>query len=270
MRAAICAGYAIAAALAGGGCFVSWGGVQAAKAHRILDEGGREVSVPRPGVEEMLVVELPLAGAPALACTTTQRGQDTVYRTAFRYGRTWKRVAATMFVVEAALAAGIYFADRDHRNNQLGAGLLALDAVGTAALALVPRKEVFRTEVRASVQPVRNDCPDGLVLDIGGESFPVDAAGGLGDLGAAALEAWMRAPAAPLRVLLDGHIADLRVGAAELCVWERNHPADPPADPPAAPAPAPSGATCSTSGLPPRTAFASLVVPMGTLTRVDE
>jgi hypothetical protein len=301
---------AAALGLGGTGCFASWIGVQASGSARILEEGAREVSVPMPGVREVLAVHLPLAGSDVLelGCETIQRAKNTVHRTAFRYGKKWKYAAATMFVVEAAVATATYFGNRDNPQNQLVGGVVALDAIGTAALFFAPRKELYRTEERPVSNRVRTDCPEGLALDIGGEVYPVDAAGRIGELGAAALDTWMQAPGAPIRISYAGQTADVPIGQPEQCAWNESHhpaaaspaapatPADPanpaspagPADPanPASPAaaatPAPTTAAapagpstqrpiCPRYGpLPPSQVSASIEVPMGTLTRADE
>lgn len=300
---------AAALGLGGTGCFASWIGVQASGSARILEEGARELRVPQPGVREVLAVHLPLAGSDALelGCETIQRAKDTVHRTAFRYGKKWKYATATMFLLEAAVATATYFGDRENPQNQLAGAVVALDAIGTAALFFAPRKELYGTEERPVSNRVRTDCPEGLALDIGGEVYPVDAAGRIGDLGLAALDAWMGAPGAPIRITYAGQTAEVPIGELEQCAWNESHhpapaapatpaptdpaaPADPatpasPADParPAAPAhpvaataAAPAGPSaqrrsCPRYGpLPPRQVSASIEVPMGTLTRVDD
>lgn len=307
-------------ALGGAGCFASWGAVQIANGAHILEEGAREVTVPLPGVQERLAVSLPLAieldypaspasasattktttattttataGSPAaqptprefeLQCETRQHARNNVHRSAFRYGKKWKYATATMFLIEAAVATASYFGDRENPQNQLTAGVLALDAIGTAALFFAPRKEIYRTEIRNVSDRVRTDCPDGLTLDIGGEVYPIDAAGRIGELGVAALDAWMQAPGGPIRIAYAGQTADVVIGPAEQCAWNRSHHPDPaspaspasPADPanPAAAPPSGPGAqspSCPRYGpVPPRQVSASIDVPMGTLTRFD-
>lgn len=300
---------ALGLALGVTGCFASWGAVQISGNQRMLEEGAREVSVPLPGVKEVLAVRLPLAdgtrspsgttaaGAGAatnatprvleLGCETTQHARNDVHRSAFRYGKKWKYATATMFVLEAATATAAYFLDRENPQNQLAAGVLAIDALGTAALFFAPRKEIYRTEVQDAANRIRTDCPDGLALDIGGEVYPVDAAGRIGELGAAALDAWMQAPGAPVRIAYAGRTVDVPLGPPEVCVWNNSHhptpaapasPAAAPVDPaspasPAAAAPSGPGAqqpVCSRAGSPPpREVSASIEVPLGTLTRVD-
>lgn len=212
----------------------------------------------------------PAASAPAprpfaIGCESTQHASDQVHRAAFRYGRKWKYTTATMFVLEAAAAAAsaaYYFADRKEPQPLLAAGALGLDALGTAALFFAPRKEIFRTELRPVTSRLRDDCPDGLALDIGGEVYPIDAAGQLGELGVAALDAWMQAPApgAPLRVTLGGHAAEVQIGRAEQCAWNRSHHPEQPEQLSGCPPP---------GSLSPRVAAARLDVPMGTLAQVE-
>lgn len=275
-RLAALAALAALLALGGAGCFASWGAVQLSGSPRLLEEGAREVSVPLPGVRELLAVNLPLtlaverapagseaAGAAepfALACEATQAARDQVHRSAFRYGKKWRYATAAMFVLEAAVAAAYFFSDREAPEHLLAAGVLGLDALGTAALFFAPRKEIFRAEERPISSRVRGDCPDGLALDVGGELYPVDAAGRVGELGVAALDAWMQAPGAPLRVTYAGRTADVPVGLAEQCAWNRSHHPDRPE----------LVAGCPLAGsLAPRLASARLEVPMGTLTRLE-
>ena len=262
---------ALAMTLASSGCFTSWAITEGAGDQKLLDEGVHESLVPVAGARELLEVRLPLAvqyvppaaagtstgpteKTPlALVCQVTQHGDDTVYHAAFRYGRTWKKTAAVFFVLEATAAALIYASDTKDPGTQLAAAVVALDALGTGIIGFAPRKEVYRTELRPEVTVVRQDCPDGLELDVAGETFPVDAAGRVGDLGEAALDEWMRAPRAPLQVTLAGQAMALPIGGNEVCTWN------------AARRP---GAPCARYQ--PRVdVAATLAVPLGTLTRAD-
>ncbi|MGE0403315.1 MAG: hypothetical protein AB7T06_41795 [Kofleriaceae bacterium] len=255
---------ACAIAVASSGCFTSWAITQGFGAQRILDEGVREQTVPLAGVEEKLAVSLPLdiqyeygPAAPgtstttpqtrertelpfALTCSTKQYAQDRVYHSAFRYGSRWKKTAGVSFLLEAALGAALLMIDRnrgepepgmaDDRSGLLAGGFLAIDAVGTLAIFFIPRKEVFTVDDKAVMTPIREDCPEGLVLEIAGTSYPVDAAGRIGDVGEAALDEWMRAPdSAPgapgtsgtLALTFGGRAMPLRVEARERCAWIR-------------------------------------------------
>ncbi|MGE0403306.1 MAG: hypothetical protein AB7T06_41750 [Kofleriaceae bacterium] len=258
---------ACAIAVASSGCFTSWAITQGFGAQRILDEGVREQTVPLAGVEEKLAVSLPLdiqyeygPAAPgtstrttqtrertelpfALTCSTKQYAQDRVYHSAFRYGSRWKKTAGVSFLLEAALGAALLMIDRnrgepepgmaDDRSGLVAGGFLAIDAVGTLAIFFIPRKEVFTVDDKAVMTPIREDCPEGLVLEIAGTSYPVDAAGRIGDVGEAALDEWMRAadsapgaPGAPgttgtLALTFGGRAMPLRVEARERCAWIR-------------------------------------------------
>lgn len=274
------------------GCFASWTAVQLSGNARLLDDSEREVSVPLPDVQEQLAVHVPLAidleyppakvgtvapapatsSAPAAAssstpkpfaigCEATQHARDQVYRSAFRYGtKTWRRIAATMFVLEAAAAAAAYFWDPEAPQNLLAAGALGLDALGTGVLFFAPRKEIYRTEQRPTTTRLRGDCPDGLALDIGGEVYPVDAAGRIGELGAAAIDAWMQAPGAPIRVTYAGQTVDVPLGRAEQCAWNRSHHRE---------QPEPLAGCPPADALSPRQASVHVEVPVSTLTRLE-
>lgn len=225
------------------GCATSWIATQASGGQRLLDEDIHEVHVPQPGVTERLTVTLPLAPpvtqtaqpaaqpvtpappAPlALTCAIDQSGHDLVYHQAFRYGSGWKKVAAVAFVVEAAAGAAFLLtaSDKDPGGYVYG-GFLAIDAAVTAPLIFIPRKEIYRTDDLPVTTAVRNDCPEGLALEIGVDTFPIDARGTLGELGETALGEWMKAPNGPLRVDIAGQARDLFVDDAGRCTYVRNH-----------------------------------------------
>lgn len=288
MKAKIPALAALAAvAVASSGCATTWLVTHATDSTRVWDESVREQVVPRPGVEERLTVTMPLApqlapattttatatasgqpGAPAAAatpraelpfalrCVSEQRASDDVYHSAFRYGKRWKTGTAVMFLAEGAAATALLLAGKRESAEPIYGAFFALDAIGTAALFFAPRREIYRKDARATTTQVRTDCPEGLVLVIGGDSFPVDAAGRIGEVGEVALDDWMAAPSGPLLLQFAQQTIDLRIGAAEQCAWSRYH-----ARGAAAPCPASPGMT----GLP-RDAQGSIVVPVGTLT----
>lgn len=231
-------------ALAASGCATTWAITQAADKPQAWDEGVREVRVPQPGIVERLTVTMPLAtvyevpppaqpGQPpaqpkalafALACSTDQNAHDVVYHAAFRYGSRWKKGTAIAFLVEGAAAALIY-ATRDaaHPEDMLYAGFFGIDAIASGALFFAPRKEIYRRDDRPVTTHVRSDCPDGLELAIGGSTFPVDAAGKIGDVGEAALDQWMASGAAPIEVRIAGQARTLELGDGERCSWQRDH-----------------------------------------------
>ena len=209
------------------GCFTSWAVTQAVGGQRTLDEGVREERVPQPDVHERLHVMMPFVQRYATAtpdtttdtaapfeCRSSQSATDAVYRSNFRYGGRWKKVAAAMFLIEAGIAAAVYFAgDRAEPGAQLTIGFFGLDAIGTAALIFVPRKEIYRRDVLPVHSSIRNDCPAGIVVEIAGETFPVDAAGQIGELGDAALASWRRdTNAQPVRVTYGQRTFDVRTG----------------------------------------------------------
>lgn len=238
------------------GCFASWVTTQATGTQRVWDEGARDVAVPQPGVTEQLAIDLPMQPAGehvALSCAASQLATDLVHHSAFRYGKRFKLAAAIMFAVEAGSASLMLLtADREHGANYVYGGLLGVDAVGTAAMLLFPRKEVFTRAPRSVITALHTACPDGLVLDVAGDTFPVDAAGQVGELGDAALDAWMTAPNGPLLVTLGGRTAELRVDPSQRCAWQR------------ARTPQPTPSCIGATGI--ATARAVLDVPLGTLT----
>lgn len=225
------------------GCATSWIATQASGGQRLLDEDVHEVHVPQPGVTERLTVTLPLApqmtqqpaqaGQPAqpataapfaLTCAVDQSGHDIVYHQAFRYGSRWKKLTAVAFVIEAAAGAAFLLtaSDKDPGGYVYG-GFLAADALVTAPLIFIPRKEIYRSDDVPVTTAVRGDCPEGLALEIGSDTFPIDAAGKLGELGETALGEWMKAPSGPLRVDIAGQSRDLFVDDAGRCTWVRGH-----------------------------------------------
>lgn len=251
-------------ALATSGCFSSWAIGQASGRSLAWDENLREETVPLPGVQERIAIGLPLGprqlGAEiALSCRSAQHARDAVYRSSFRYGKGWKKATATMFLTEAALATAILLAgDRDQPKTYAYGGFFALDAIGTAALFFAPRKESYRRTEVDTRTPLREDCPDGLTLEIAGNTFAVDAAGRLGDAGEVALDDWMKAPAGALLVGLAGRTTELRVSANDQCTWLRARD----------PQHACSTTTLTTSASQAREVYAVIEVPVGTLSVV--
>lgn len=255
------------------GCFTTWAGTQIAGVQNAWEQDAREESVPLPGITERLTITLPLevehrvtanataaaiAGEDkpfALGCDVNQYARNEVTRSAFRYGSKWKLAAGMMFLAEAALATAFYV-DRDnveHPEYALYAGFFGLDAIGTAAIFFIPRKEVFRSEERPVTTHIRNDCPEGLTLEIAGETFPVDAAGKLGELGEAALDEWMTTPSGSLLVSLHGRTNEIRISPIEQCAWQRSRGTQ--------------GEACQRfQGAFPQRTMVNLDVPAGTLT----
>jgi hypothetical protein len=192
------------------GCFTTWTGLQLAGYPGAPDEKIREVRVPQPGIREQLVITLTPDNK--FECTAMQGATDVVYHSAYRYGKSWKIATAGMFVVEGLLATyfALTYSQDKHPQDALGAGYFALDAVGTAALIFAPRKEVFSTKSVPMTTTIRSACPDGVALDIGGEVYPINAAGLVGELGQVALDDWMRAPTSSMQVSFSGRTAPIR------------------------------------------------------------
>ncbi|HSN27673.1 MAG TPA: hypothetical protein VLT45_15380 [Kofleriaceae bacterium] len=194
------------------GCATGWIVTEASGQQRLLDEQVHEVRVPEPGVEEHLTVSL-LPNATAFTCAVDQTAPERVYHQAFRYGSRWKKTAAVMFVLEAAAGAALLLtADQQHADNYVYGGFFALDGALTLPLIFIPRKEIYRTDDTVTTTAVRGDCPEGLAVTIGADTYPVDATGGIGDLGRAALAA----NTAPLRVSVAGQERDLYVQPGRL------------------------------------------------------
>jgi len=103
------------------------------------------------------------------------------------------------------------------------------------------------------ITPLRSDCPDGLVLEIGGDSFPVNAAGRLGELGengARSVDGGAdRIAAGQPRRPFDCCSSSVRTSSARGTA--RHHPEQVQA--------------CGAYGALPRRTSASIVVPAGTL-----
>lgn len=213
------------APLALSACATSWITTQATGTANIWDEHVREVAVPQPGLDERLDISVPLveqyeqapgSAAPkpvpfAIACSTDQHGRDVVYHAAFRYGSFWKKATAVWFLAEAASASLLLLAGDGTIDDQVYGTLLAADAAVTGALFFLPREEIYRRDERDATTHVRSDCPDGLALQIGGDTFAIDAAGHIGEVGDAAFGEWKLAPTGELAVSLAGQTALLRV-----------------------------------------------------------
>lgn len=222
------------------GCFTTWATLRVAGYPGAVDEDVREERVPLPGISETLVVSLPMENVSStdvrFRCAVDQHGRDAVYRAAYRYGRGWKKATAIMFVAEAALGSVLLLTTpRDHESYaayMLGGGLLAVDALGTGALFFAPRKEIYaRTEVPVTTH-VRDACPDGVVVEIGGESLPINAAGRLGDAATTAFDQWMQSPTGSLVVSYSGRSALVNVTDAMRCEWRRQRSQNPAVEPP--------------------------------------
>ena len=265
--------------LATTGCFASWSLTQSTGNQRILNESVRSDRIPQPGAREHLRVTMPLAPqfpprafttsstttsavAPtalpfAFECISTQTGSDTVYRSGFRYGSKWKTATAIMFALEAGGAAAILLAgDTGNPNTLIAAGIVGADALGTAALFFIPRKEILREDVESVASTIRSDCPAGLTLHVGDETLAIDAAGRIGDYGEAVLDAWMLSPTASApRLIYRDRAIELRIGEGEICTWKRTRHQD--------------QSTCPYTWTSQRTIAAVLEVPMGTLTQIE-
>jgi hypothetical protein len=280
--AAIAALLVAALAAPSGGCATTWLTMKVSGAEPIWDEGVREEVVPLPGLEEQLVIGLPLSGASkpdasqrsdaaaaaqptpapptplALTCRSQQRGRDAVYHQAFRYGSRWKKQAAVAFLLEGLVAAALLLDDSGSTDRQIEGIYFGVDALATAGLFFLPRQEIYRRDERPVTTAIRTDCPDGLVVEIAGTDFAVDAAGQLGEEGELALDAWMTsAPSSALRVRLAGQAADLVITAEERCAWSAHHHPGQPL------------ASCPYTGPRPTLATAAITVSPGTLSRAD-
>ena len=202
----------LALAVSSTGCFSTWVGLQATGHPGAVDENVREERVPQPGVREHLAVTLTADGH--FKCTATQTATDVVYHSGYRYGSKWKKGAAIMVLAEAALATALYFSNPDdpgkRMSYRIGAGFFALDAIGTAAIAFIPRKEIYREQSVAVSTPVRDVCPEDLSVQIAAETYPIDAAGSVGELGEAALAEWQRTPNSQLLVDFAGRTSPVR------------------------------------------------------------
>lgn len=210
------------------GCATTWIGTQATGTQGAWDEHVREVSVPLPGVQERINVTFPVTnrGAFELQCSTFQRAKDVVHHSAYRYGKRWKLMTGIAALLEGTLGA-LYLYSRDEKAEYwLYGGFLAADATITAALFFIPRKEIYNTREKPVLTEVRSDCPDGTTLSIGMERYPVDAAGRIGDIAEAALDAWMAEPMGPLQVEVAGQVQRIELGAPEQCLWRRTHGSD--------------------------------------------
>jgi hypothetical protein len=259
------------------GCFTTWVGFRAGGYNLAGNERVREERVPLPGIQERLVVTLEAEKIQpsgfSFACHADQHGRDAVYRTSYRYGSGWKKITAIMFFAEAAVSAVFLLTEPEMPENKpvqvAGGVFFGIDAIGTAALFFFPRKELYeRTEV-AVATPVRSACPDGVTIEISGDTFPLDAAGGLGEIGSEAFDQWMTKPNGSLLVTFAGRTATVDVSDADRCVWQRSRGlVGPTANPTVATAPTEPGyapSTASVCGALPRTLAAVIDLPVGTL-----
>lgn len=214
-----------------------------------FNENERVESVPLPGFTEELHVEFVAAGQrprsrrttttrpskprvvsteplpPELSCKVTQTGQSVDHIAASRYGKKWKWATASFFVLEAAVAALYLLSDApDGKSNvprRVGGGYLALDALVTAGLFFVPKRDVLETKPRTVVTTVRRDCPAGLVVEAGGKRVEVDARGKLGPVGVQVLDRAMAEPTARIDVRFGSYSAVIAPTPDQRCAWLR-------------------------------------------------
>lgn len=233
----------LALAVASTGCATTWAISQAAAGRPPIDENAREEAVPLPGVEEQLEVVLHFSGRPIpqpagtsssttapkprtdgpleLDCKVTQHGHETLYRASTRYGKSWKKWTAVFFLLEGLSGAAL-LAFGDNSAGNLGSGIyLSLDALGTGILFFAPRRDVYEQKEREVVTDVRNDCPEGLLLELDGRWVPVDALGGVGELGQALFERHLEESAEPVRVRVGDETSDVYLTADDRCTWAR-------------------------------------------------
>ncbi len=237
------AALSLALAVASSGCATTWAISQAAAGRPPIDENAREEAVPLPGVREQLEVVLHFSGRPIqkpagtsssaptpqprtdgpleLDCALTQHGHETVYRASTRYGKSWKKWTAVFFVLEGLSGAAL-LAFGDDTAGTIGSGIyLSLDALGTGILFFAPRRDVYEQKEREVVTNVRNDCPEGLLLEVDGRLAPVDALGGVGELGQALFEQHLKGSAEPLRIRVGDQVSEVYLTADDRCRWAR-------------------------------------------------
>ena len=186
---------ALAAQLSG--CATSWFIVQGTGTQSSLDEDNHEVSVPQPDFTEHLSVRMPVAtayqmtpgvnGGPAVrgaelpfkfACSRTQIGQNQLVRHSYRYGSRWKKTAIIAVLLEGAISAlGLLSASQDKPDGYLYGGYFALDALLTLPLIFIPRKEISAESRVTVTTPLDDSCPEGLAVELAGQSYPINAAG---------------------------------------------------------------------------------------------
>lgn len=262
------------AALSMTGCFTTWVTLRAAGYPGAVDENVKEQRVPLPGLDEKLVVSLATdqinASGFSFACSAAQHGRDAMYRASYRYGRGFKTGTAIMLIAEAAASAVFLLTEPKNEANKplqvAGGVFFGIDALGTAALLFIPRKERYeRTELNVET-PLRSVCPDGVMVEIAGETYPLDATGSLGEVGSAAFDQWMASPSGSLLVTFAGRTAMIDVSDADRCVWKaaRNAPA-PAATAQGSAAPAAPNYAVQSCGAVPHTLAAVIDLPVGTL-----
>jgi len=160
-----------------------------------------------------------------MACTVNQTGRNIEYVAASRYGRTWKLVTAIAFIAEAAVAAIYLLSDAPNgsanTNRRIGGGLLGIDALITAGMFFIPRRDVLETRQRQVTTLVRKDCPAGVSLEFDGKRITVDHRGNLSVLGPELLDQAMASHSGQLTVRYGKYSAPIAISPRQRCVWLR-------------------------------------------------
>lgn len=220
-------------------CATTWGISQATLGRPPFDENVRTETVPIAGVREQLdlVIDLarrPDANAPqpgstqaqapspdalGISCRVTQEGKETLYRASTRYGTKWKYLAVASAILEGGFAAAYLLKDEPTAQETLGGWFLAGDALGSAILAFVPSRDVYKNSIAETSTLVRSDCPEGVALEVGGRVIPIDATGALGDIGDAVVKTHLEQLAGPLFIRFGEQRVIIPIAAIDRCEW---------------------------------------------------
>lgn len=220
-------------------CATTWGISQATLGRPPFDENVRKETVPIAGVREQLDLVIDLASRPAastaqpgahppatsgdpglgISCRVTQNGKETLYRSSTRYGTKWKYLAAASALLEGAIAASSLLKEEPTAQDTLGGWFLAGDAIGSAILAVIPSRDVYKNSIEATSTLVRSDCPEGVALEVGGRVIPIDATGALGDIGNSVVRTHLEQLAGPLFIRFGEERAIIPIAAIDRCEW---------------------------------------------------
>lgn len=185
---------------------------------------GPVVVAPFPQPQQVQVGRpLPLGGV-AFACSTESRNTlERRHDTLYRYDGVWRVLAVFMFLSEGAMS-GLMLAtslkQKDPQYGIFGIGLyMALDALGTLALAFHPAQKIQRVTEGEGRWVTKAECPQGLGVDTETGTFRVEPDGHVQNLEPWLLQRLVETPVASVGLSLGDQHVPYAPSMGERCTW---------------------------------------------------